>query len=148
MIEGLKGKRIYLDANVFVYALEGFPKYSALTTSILRTMEQQGFHATTSEITVAESLVHPFRLARLDLVATYRALLQDRPALELVPVTRDILEKSAELRATIGGRLPDAVHAATALKNGCSCFLTADARFKMPAPINLVTLDALLSSPL
>jgi len=36
LIEMIRGDRVYLDSNVFIYALEGFPEYSALLESSLR----------------------------------------------------------------------------------------------------------------
>ncbi len=66
--------------------------------------------------------------------------------LQVVPISNNILEAAAQLRATTKLKLPDAIHLATANLNGCDCFLTNDdsfksvtaANIKIPSEINLV----------
>jgi predicted nucleic acid-binding protein len=58
-------------------------------------------------------------------------LLQDHRLLTVGPVTREILIEAARLRGLSRIKLPDAIHAATALQKGCSSFLTNDDRLKI-----------------
>ena len=121
------GSRIYLDANVWIYALEG---YAAALTALFARIDAGELTAITSEFTLAEVLVKPFADGNLALQQLYAETLQARPALRIVPITRDILIAAARLRAqhpTL--KMPDAVHAATALVDGAQYFVSNDARF-------------------
>ena len=55
---------------------------------------------------------------------------QPTPALEVIPINRDILEDAAQWRATSKLKLPDAIHLATALHRQCDSFLTNDDLFR------------------
>ena len=121
------GSRIYLDANVWIYALEG---YAAALTALFARIDAGELTAITSEFTLAEVLVKPFADANLALQQLYAETLQARLALRIVPITRDILIAAARLRAqhpTL--KMPDALHAATALADGAQYFVSNDARF-------------------
>lgn len=50
--------------------------------------------------------------------------------LELLPVTVAVLRDGAALRAGFGLKTPDAIHAATASRAGCSMYLTNDTGFR------------------
>ncbi len=53
------GKRVYLDANVFVYAIEGYPQFADGIRELFRKVDQGQVEAITSELTLAEVLVKP-----------------------------------------------------------------------------------------
>lgn len=144
MIAGYSGHRVYLDANVFIYALEQFPKYAKLCAEILQAIEDQALFAVTSEITLAEVLVRPLRKQQQAIVNSYERLLQSRHSFEVVSVSRAVLRDSADLRVSLGGRLPDAIHVATALRHKADFFFTADKSLKTPPSIKRITLDDLL----
>ena len=36
LVMSLRGQRVYLDTNVFIYALNGFPAYAPLANRIVR----------------------------------------------------------------------------------------------------------------
>jgi predicted nucleic acid-binding protein len=60
----------------------------------------------------------------------YKTFLTPTPALEVIPISRDILEEAARWRATTKLKLPDAIHLATALGSSCDSFLTNDDVFR------------------
>ncbi len=76
----------------------------------------------------------------------YENAIQNSPVLEVIPINRKILIESARLRTIINLRLPDAIHGATAILNGCETFLTNDKRLEVISGINVVILSDLLSS--
>ena len=124
------GSRIYLDANVWTYALEGYATYAASLTMLFARIDAGELTAITSEFTLAEALVKPFADGNLALQQLYAETLQARLALRIVPITRDILIAAARLRAqhpTL--KMPDALHANTALADGAQYFVSNDARF-------------------
>lgn len=143
-IESFTGDHVYLDANVFIYAVEGFEKYASLCTAVLEAIGERKIQAVTSELTLAEVLVRPLRDKRKDIASVYENLIQSQFGLNVMPVTRDVLLAAAELRASSTCRLPDAIHASTAKLRGCEFFFTADKMLKVPDPIRVVTLDELL----
>ncbi|WP_347566102.1 PIN domain-containing protein [Scytonema sp. UIC 10036] len=64
----------------------------------------------------------------------------------MIPVSRDILIEAAQLRANVNIKLPDAIHAATAILTQCSTFITNDQRFQSVLSISVVLLSQ-ISSP-
>ncbi|MDD2534954.1 MAG: type II toxin-antitoxin system VapC family toxin [Macromonas bipunctata] len=128
--QALAGKQVYLDVNIFIYALEGMEPWASLLRQAFTGMETGEWQAVTSELSLAESLVRPFQLGRQDLVQLYRAALSNRDCLRLVPLDASILVSAARLRALHGFKLPDAMHAATAQAQGCQAILTNDAGFR------------------
>lgn len=143
-IESFTGDHVYLDANVFIYAVEGFEKYAGLRAALLEAIEVRKIQAVTSELTLAEVLVRPLKEKRTDIAAVYERLVQSQFSLKVVPVSRGILVAAAGLRATSGCKLPDAIHAATAQSAGSEFLFTADKSLKAPLPMRVVTLDDLL----
>jgi len=55
------------------------------------------------------------------------------------PVDRSVLIDAARLRGRTGLRLPDAIHASTALASGCDTFLTNDRRLPGIDRLDVVT---------
>ena len=53
-IADLLGKRLYLDANVFIYALEALTPWKDAAQNLLRTVDDGRCSAVTSELTLAE----------------------------------------------------------------------------------------------
>lgn len=145
-IESFAGDRVYIDANVFIYAVEGFKKYAKLCPEILQSIEDMKIQAVTSELTLAEVLVKPLQQEKPDVVAIYEDLIQSQFRLDVVPISRDILVTAAKHRAITSCRLPDAIHIATAIVKNSAILLTADKSMKAPGPLRVVTLDELIES--
>lgn len=125
------GPKVYLDANFFIYALEAVEPWAKVAREILAALDHGDLTAVTSELTLAECLVKPLELGKKDTAEAYLALLKDRRFLSVPPVHREILVEAARLRARSRIKLPDAIHAATALQKGCSSFLTNDDRLRI-----------------
>lgn len=124
------GQRIYIDTNIVIYAIEGLAHYAAQVQPLLKAMKAAEVFVVTSELTLAETLVGPIKTSNLLIQQTYRSFLTTTAVLEVVPVSRRILEDAAQLRATTKLKLPDAIHLATALQYQCDSFLTNDVVFK------------------
>lgn len=139
--QALAGQKVYLDVNVFIYALEGTAPWADLLGPAFAGMEAGEWQAITSELSLAESLVRPFQLGRDDLVQLYKAALSPRAHFRLLPVDASTLISAARLRAIHGFKLPDAVHAATALASGCTALLTNDAGFRRTPALQCLLLS-------
>jgi predicted nucleic acid-binding protein len=120
--------RVYLDTNIFIYALEGYPVFRAVLTMLFEALDRGELTAVTSELTLAEVLVKPLLDHHAERQAAYLEALQPSTSLQIVPVSREVLIAAARLRADANLKLPDAIHAATAQLTGCGQFLTNDAR--------------------
>ena len=85
--------------------------------------------AVTSELTICESLVHPFQNGDPDILQAYESLFSDNSGLDCIPVTRDLLIDAARIRAEHKFlKMPDAIHIATSKFAECDVFLTNDKR--------------------
>ena len=135
----LKGKTIGLDASPLIYYIEEHPTYLPLIDPFFNAMMQGEFAVVTSTVTITEVLVHPISLNNDALAEAYRDILLNAAYLRNVPVTADIAEAAARLRASHGIRTPDAIHIATALRHNADFFLTNDTRLAaMSRPTMLV----------
>jgi predicted nucleic acid-binding protein len=124
--------RIYLDTNIFIMAFEGREKPGGLLLQLLETSKnfsQPIFF--TSQLTLSELLVVPYRNADDGVIETYESLMATSNWLHVAPVQIPILRFAAVLRAKYAGlKLPDAIHLATGVGLGCSHILTADLGLK------------------
>ena len=61
LTERLGGRSVYLDSNVFIYAVEGMEPYQADLRNLFVQIASSKIIAVTSVLTLAEVLVKPFR---------------------------------------------------------------------------------------
>jgi predicted nucleic acid-binding protein len=135
------GQKIALDTMVFIYAFEEHPVYVSLLKGFFSALERGDFEAITSTVTIAECLTLPYRKRNFGLAAQYMVLFRNYPHLSVIPVTDDIAERAAFLRARYKIRTPDALQLATALVSGSSIFVTNDESLSPIKDIRVVTLD-------
>jgi predicted nucleic acid-binding protein len=131
LLDSVGTKKIYLDANVFIYALEGFPEFKGVLTELFLALDDNKVQAVTSELTLAEVLVKPLRENNFPLVVVYKQAVESGAGLSVISVGRSILIEAATLRANTKLKLPDGIHVATALQTGCKLFLTNDERISV-----------------
>ena len=137
------GTSVYLDTNIIIYAVEGYETHAAPIKSLLRGLTEGKINAVTSELTLAEALVKPKRDANAKLAQAYQRFLLPTTTLRNVPISREILESAAGIRAISALKLPDAIHLATAINQQCDSFLTNDEGFKSMAGVKVVLLSQL-----
>lgn len=127
-------RRLYLDTNVFVHWIEGVDERASLLMELIwRSKAYERPFFVTSELTLAELLVRPYRDKNDRLINAYQNLLVSSDILQVVPVGQDTLRFAAMFRAQDNDpKLPDAIHLVTAYASGCSHILTADQRLKGP----------------
>lgn len=61
LAEQLHGQRVYLDANIFIYAFEGEAPLKTQVLPLFRALGVGEVDGVTSELTLAEALVGPYR---------------------------------------------------------------------------------------
>ena len=142
----LQGHKVYLDANIFIYLLEEVSPWVSPLQGGFSGLEAGEWVAVTSGLSLAECLVRPFALGRDDLAKVYRLALSPRSYLDIASIDIDVLVSAARLRAQLGFKLPDAIHVATALMQGCTAMLTNDAGFRRAPGIKILLLSDWVSS--
>jgi predicted nucleic acid-binding protein len=146
ILEAITGTKVYLDTNIFIYAVEGYARFQAELNELFEAFDEGHLKAITSELTLAEVLVKPLIDNNAQVSSAYQNAIQDSQVLEVVPINRKILIESARLRSTTNLRLPDAIHAATAILSGCETFLTNDKRLEALSDLDVVVLSNFLSA--
>jgi predicted nucleic acid-binding protein len=119
--------RLYLDTNILIALNEGEgPRQRLLEILLVRGFEK-GIRFSTSALTLSELLVRPYRDRKLELARSYHALANGADWLDIIPVTPDVLDRAAIIRARASRiKLPDAIHLASASQDGCDSVLSAD----------------------
>lgn len=145
-LDNLSGAELYLDSNIFIYALEA-PEAAAhpITVQLLQDIHDQTCLGATSLLTRAEVLVRPLRERQVALAERYRVLLSGAGAIALYALDADVIELAAKLRADYPAlKLPDALHLATAINTDCDAFVTSDKRLNVVSGrIRIVVIDQL-----
>jgi predicted nucleic acid-binding protein len=134
-------RKVGLDTSVFIFQVEENKKYFHLTDAIFRWLEGPRARAVTSTITLLELLVQPYRLADVDRVNKFYALLSTFPHLEWIAPNLVIADLAARFRAEYSLRTPDAVQAATAVNWGATGFITNDTGFRRLVRLDVMVLD-------
>lgn len=134
-------RAVYLDTNFIIQSIESDGE--ALVFLIEKATEDL-LQLYTSELTLAEVLVGPLKDGNDQLVAQYEDLLTSDEVLEVVPIDRLLLRRSAEIRATFGNKGYDSIHVATAERCGCKLFVSSDRRLRLPPGLRKLQSDHLI----
>ena len=137
------GGSIYIDANAIIYSVERVEPYSNLLAPMWEGARAGRFTLASSEIVTLETLIGPLRDGNARLEMLFRSILASAE-MDLIPATLATWEDAARIRAETGIATPDALHAATALRAGCTAFITNDADFRRVDGLPLVILDDLV----
>lgn len=141
----LANKRVYVDSNVLIYAVEGIPETAGPAKDLIKFLREQRGLTFTSETSLAEVLAPSKRRGAWPLQAKRRAyldLLIFSGAVQLVPVTREILIRTADLRKIAPLKLPDAIHLESAIRSKCGFLVSGDTNFKrLPPNMKKITPD-------
>ena len=106
-----------LDTNILIYFLEGFEPQASKVEQILGRFMKAQNEGIISTVTIAEVLTGFYLAGDAAKTLTVKKLLNDLTlnSLKIVPVSFEIADLAAGLRAKRGGKLPDALIVATAI---------------------------------
>jgi len=136
-----------LDAQCVIYTVERHPVYHPVLRPVWVAAQAGTFQIATSELTILESLVIPYRTADTVTEANFEQTFA-LPVVDLIAITPDILRQAAKLRASIPRfRTPDAIHAATALHSGTALFVTNDFGFRNVPGLTVEVLQDVMARP-
>jgi predicted nucleic acid-binding protein len=123
------GAVVYVDANALIYAVEKVEPFASLLRPVWEAGRSKSARLIGSELLIIETLTGPLKRGDLALADAFDRILHASD-LELLPISSVVLREGAKLRVDHGLKTPDAIHAATALRAGCSMDLTNDTGFR------------------
>jgi len=139
---------VYLDTVAFIFAVEGEPSIAEPLRHLFEALRAHPGAGVTSELTLAEVLAGPQLPLSPPVKRAYLDLIVWSKFLDLVPISRDVLYESVDLRFahrdTHGKKLklPDAIHLVTAIQRKCPYFASADKGINPPLGMKRVAPDA------
>jgi predicted nucleic acid-binding protein len=124
--------KIALDTNVLIYFLEGIEPQASKVEKILNVIMKGQNEGIISTITIAEVLTGFYLAGDTIKAAKAKRFLTDWAlnGFKIVPVTFEIADLAASLRAKNGGRLPNALIVATAINQSANIAYSQDKDFQ------------------
>jgi predicted nucleic acid-binding protein len=142
-IAQLQGQVVGLDTAPLIYFIEENPTYLEMTDAFFEAMVRGEFRVVTSVVSLLEVLIYPLRQGNTTLAQQYRDILFNEEGLTTIPVSPDIAEAAAQLRAVHNLRSLDAIQMATAIREGAAFFLTNDVRLPSLPGLEVLVLEEL-----
>lgn len=133
----LRHKRIAFDTSFLIMILEGEGQKADFASRILETIQKRKLTIVSSTVTLLEALVRPYRTGALAAVNEYYGYLVRPSIVQLVPLTVEIADRAASVRARYGLKTSDAIQLATAVSEKATLFLTCDKDFKKQREIEV-----------
>jgi predicted nucleic acid-binding protein len=142
LIDEVGAGPVALDTSPFIFLAEAHPEFAGEVRPLFEAAEAGVLELVTSELTLLEVLVVPYRAGDERLAARYERLLTAGRGLRLIPIGRGELRLAARLRALHELRTPDALQVAAALAARCSAFVTGDRRIPSLDRLRVVQVGA------
>ena len=134
-------KKAFVDTAPIVYFLQGNELYYEKMKGILRNFRKMGTLLISSDITVAEYLVMPYRENNLLLAEALESFIK-LAEMQIIHTSEQIAINAARIRAEYKGfKAMDAFQLATALESDCDLFLTNDKQLRQFSGITCLTID-------
>jgi predicted nucleic acid-binding protein len=144
LVDELGAGPVALDTAPFIYLIEEHETFLPIVEPVFAAIDAGRLTAVTSALTLLEVLVVPLRATDSVLARRYEELLAGSRGLELAEVSRAVLRDAATLRAVTGMRSPDAIQIATALRHGCTGFVTNDRALPAPPRLRILRISDFL----
>ncbi|MBA3944222.1 MAG: hypothetical protein H0X37_06615 [Herpetosiphonaceae bacterium] len=93
---------IYVDANIIIYRVEDIQPFVAAMAPLWDALDKIMCLVTTSELSVLEVLVKLVQQGNMALQTLFHGVMFHTPNFTCIPITRQILQAAAQLRATTG----------------------------------------------
>ena len=137
---------VYVDTNILIYRIERIEPYLSASQPLWDALRAHTIEVYTSELTALEVSVKPLRDKDNALYDLYQRILYQVQGFETIAISSTILQRAAQVRADVGLKTPDAIHAATALEMGCALFVTNDSAFRRVPGLNVAVLNEVIAS--
>jgi predicted nucleic acid-binding protein len=145
LIKSIHGSRVYFDTNPIIYFVEQNDNFIQVIDPIFNLIGTGDIFAYTSELTLAEILIKPFKDGSNNIISAHKELLLDEDFFRLTSIDRDLLMQAAEFGGKNNTKLPDAIHMVSAMSNDCQYFITNDKKFRDYGSIKVIQLSELAS---
>ena len=109
-VTNLEGQVVGIDTAPIIYLIQENPRYLATVRPFFEAIDRGECQSVTSAVTLIEVLIHPLRQESPNLANQYRNILLHSNGLACIPISLDIAEAAAQLRADYNIRTPDAIH--------------------------------------
>lgn len=143
-LERVKGQRVYIDTNIFIYFLERHEQYFDAVVPFFQAFSDGLSLAYTGDAVVAETLYKPYQIDDSIRISEFKAFFGDEEFITVLPHTKKVFELAAELAPKRGMKLIDALHYATAALAGCKFIFTNDLNFKSSDSLEVIYLSTLV----
>jgi len=134
--------RVHVDARVIGYHLLADARYLELTRLLFSGLRTGKIRAQTSAVTVYQLLAELHRHGEPERAREIGKILTIHPGLELLPVTAEVAEQAAQVRAQLGGRTERALQIATALTAGADLYLTEHSGLRRIVGMSVANLES------
>ena len=118
--------RLYLDTAPVIYVVEQVPDFSQ---KILHYIQKPDIELVVSDLTWMECRVKPLTENKETLLDDYDKFFS-QSVIEIVELSRRVLERAAHIRSQYNIKTPDAIHLGAAIISKCDIFLTNDRRLE------------------
>ena len=142
MIDDVGRGPVAIDTAILIYFIEEESRFLPHILPLFKEADAGDRVLVTSELTLLEVLVVPSRVGNRQLAERYEALLTRSRGIRMVPLTRGQLRAAAQLRATSGVKVPDALQLVAAMGAGCKVFVTNDRRLPQVPGLRVVQVSS------
>ena len=140
----IRGQRVYVDTNIFIYFFERHERYFDSVVPFFQLFNDGLSIAYTGDAVVAETLYKPYQIDDALRISEFKEFFSNDEFITVLPHSKKVFELAAELAPKRGMKLIDALHYATAALAGCKFILTNDAGFASSDAMEVLYLDGLL----
>jgi predicted nucleic acid-binding protein len=134
--DGLPERALLLvDSAPIIYVLEEHPKLAARFLPLFEAHAAGSLRFAVTTVSIAEVMTGPLQAGDEALARRYRAILE---SWQIVPLTLDVAESAARLRASLRLKLADAVQAASALAVNAAALVTHDRDFSRVRTLRVI----------
>lgn len=137
----LMGQSVYIDANIFIYFLDGQESFLSMVTPFLEAVLNGEIIGYTGDAVLAEVMVHPYKFGNLATIDRFKAFFAQEDFLSILTHDSKAFDLASQLSGTKGMKLVDSLHMATALQAGCTYMLTHDKGMKSVDGIRIIRLS-------
>lgn len=119
---------IFADTSIVIRLIEGTDPVRGPIEQALREADGTDRFLAVSRLAALECRCRPMREGDQDLLQLYDVFFES-PEVLVIEIDAGVIEKATQLRASLGLRIPDAIHAASAIRCGASALWTTDSDF-------------------